>query len=123
MTAIPGKQNLVEVVKEWVTIDNKIIQLNKLLKELRQQKKKINQEMISTMKKNEIDIFDIKDGQIKYKLETKKETLSQKKLLAILEKHPQLGAEQAKILNDYVYENRTETTKESIIRKINKNGV
>ena len=123
MSTIPEKQNLVEVVKEWVNIDNKIIHLNKLLKELRQEKKQINQDMIRTMKKNEIDIFDIKDGQIKYKLETKKESLSQKKLLAILEKHPQLGAEQAKILNDYVYENRTETTKESIVRKINKNGV
>ena len=81
MTTIPEKQNLVEVVKEWVNIDNKIIHLNKLLKELRQEKKKINQEMIGTMKKNEIDIFDIKDGQIQYKLETKKETLSQKKFL------------------------------------------
>ena len=114
------KQNLVNVVKEWVQVDNKIIQLNKVLKELRQQKKKWNEEMIATMKQNEIDIFDIKDGQIKYKLETKREPLSQKRLLAILEKHPQLGAEQAKIINEFVYDNRNEITKESIVRKIQK---
>jgi seryl-tRNA synthetase len=112
--------NLVDVVKQWVQTDNKLIQLNKMVKELRQEKKKLNEEMIQTMKTNEIDIFDIKDGRIQYKMEKKKEPLSQKKLLTILQKHPQLGADQVDALNNFVYENRAETVKESIIRKINK---
>ena len=112
---------LVDVVKQWVQTDNKLIQLNKMVKELRQEKKRWNEEMIRTMKKNEIDIFDIKDGQIKYKSEKKKEPLTQKKLLTILGKHPQLGAEQVDALNNFVYENRAETVKESIVRKIHKN--
>ena len=92
-----------------------------MVKELRQEKKRWNEVMIQTMKKNEIDIFDIKDGQIKYKMEKKKEPLTQKKLLTILGKHPQLAAEQVDALNNFVYENRSETVKESIVRKINKN--
>ena len=115
-----NKPNLVDVVKQWVQTDNKLIQLKKLLKELRQEKKRLNEEMIQTMKTHEIDIFDIKDGQIKYKVEKKKEPLTQKKLLSILEKHPQLAKEQVQVLNDFVYENRAETVKESIVRKIHK---
>lgn len=112
---------LVDVVKQWVQTDNKLIQLNKMVKELRQEKKRWNEVMIQTMKQNEIDIFDIKDGQIKYKMEKKKEPLTQKKLLSILGKHPQLAAEQVDALNNFVYENRVETVKESIVRKIHKN--
>ena len=112
---------LVDVVKQWVQTDNKLIQLNKMVKELRQEKKRWNEVMIQTMKKNEIDIFDIKDGQIKYKMEKKKEPLTQKKLLTILGKHPLLAAEQVDALNNFVYENRVETVKESIVRKIQKN--
>jgi seryl-tRNA synthetase len=119
MNTNPG---LVDVVKQWVQTDNKIIQLNKMMKDLRQEKKRLNEEMIRTMKQNEIDIFDIKDGQIKYKLEKKKEPLTQKKLLSILEKHPQLGKEQVQVLNDFVYENRAETIKETICRKIRKDN-
>jgi len=112
---------LVDVVKQWVQTDNKLIQLNKMVKELRQEKKRWNEVMIQTMKKNEIDIFDIKDGQIKYKMEKKKEPLTQKKLLTILGKHPLLAAEQVDALNNFVYDNRVETVKESIVRKIHKN--
>lgn len=111
---------LVEVVKQWVQTDNKLIQLNKMVRELRQEKKQWNEAMIQIMKKNEIDIFDIKDGQIKYKMEKKKEPLTQKKLLSILEKHPQLAKEQVQVLSDFVFENRAETVKESIVRKIHK---
>jgi len=117
----PNPNELVEVVKQWVQTDNKLIQLNKMVKELRQEKKRWNEVMIQTMKNNEIDIFDIKDGQIKYKMEKKKEPLTQKKLLTILGKHPQLAVEQVDALNNFVYENRVETVKESIVRKIHKN--
>lgn len=109
---------LIDIVKKWVLLDNQINQLNKTLKQLKTDKKNVNQEMIDIMKQNDIDIFDLKDGQIQYKKETKRATLSQKRLLMILSKHPQLGEEQANALNDYVYQNREEITKESIIRKI-----
>jgi seryl-tRNA synthetase len=116
----PNPNELVDVVKQWVQTDNKLIQLNKMVRELRQEKKQWNEAMIQIMKKNEIDIFDIKDGQIKYKMEKKKEPLTQKKLLSILEKHPQLAKEQVQVLSDFVFENRAETVKESIVRKIHK---
>ena len=74
--------------------------------------------MMDLMKQKNIDIFDLKDGQIQYKKETKRVALSQKRLLMILSKHPQLGEEQAIALNDFIYQNREEVIKESIVRKI-----
>ena len=115
------KRELVDIVKKWVIIDNQLNQLNKTAKQLKIDKKKINMEMIEIMKQNDIDIFDLKDGQIQYKKETKRVALSQKRLLTILSKHPQLGEEQAMALNEYVYENREEVVKESIVRKFRPN--
>lgn len=109
---------LVDIVKKWVQLDNQINQLNKSAKQLKNEKKKINFDMMDIMKQNNIDIFDLKDGQIQYKKETKRVALSQKRLFMILSKHPQLGEEQAVALNDYIYQNREEVVKESIIRKM-----
>lgn len=110
--------SLKDIVKKWVQIDNQINQLNKTAKQLKNEKKMINMDMIDIMKQNNIDIFDLKDGQIQYKKETKRVALSQKRLFTILSTHPQLGEEQAVALNDYIYQNREEVVKESIIRKI-----
>lgn len=113
-----SKDTLVDIVKQWVQLDNQIQQLNKTAKQLKNEKKKVNQDMMDIMKQKDIDIFDLKDGQIQYKKETKRVGLSQKRLLMILSKHPQLGEEQAIALNEYIYENREEIVKESIVRKI-----
>lgn len=112
------KQTLVDVVKSWVILDNQIRAVNKKLKELRDEKKNQNQTMIEIMKANEIDNFDLKDGQIRYKKETKREPLNQKTLLRILSKHPQLGGDQAKHLNQFIHDSRTVTEKEVIVRKL-----
>ena len=56
--------------------------------------------------------------------ETKKELLKKidaakrKKLLTILLEHPQLNEEQVHGLNQYVFESRKITEKESVVRKI-----
>ena len=113
------KQALLDVVKSWVTTDNQIRALSNKLRELRKEKKAQNEQMIQVMKANEIDNFDLKDGQIRYKKETKREALTQKKLLDILVKHPQLGEEQAKHLNQFVFDRRKVTEKDTVVRKIN----
>ena len=112
------KQALIEIVKSWVTLDNQIRALANKLKVLRKEKKGKNEEMINVMKANEIDNFDLKDGQILYKKETKREALTQKRLLDILAKHPQLGEEQAKHLNQFIYDRRKVTEQGVISRKI-----
>jgi len=112
------KNKLIDIVRNWVNIDNQLIKLNRMIKQLRSEKKTLNIEMIQIMKENNIDIFDLKEGQIRYKQEKKKEPLNQKRLLSILSKHPTLAETQIIELSDFIYQNRTETMKETIIRKI-----
>ena len=113
------ENTLVGTVKKWVLIDNQMRALQKKLKELRNEKKLQNEEMISVMKLHEIDNFDLKDGQIQYKKTNKKETLTPTRLLNILSTHPQLGVQQAQSLQEFILENRKSFEKEIIVRKIN----
>jgi len=113
-----NKQALVDIVKNWVTLDNQIRALTKKTKELRAEKKIKNAHMIDVMKANEIDNFDLKDGQIRYKKESHREPLTQKTLITILSKHPNLGTEQAKHLNQFIFDGRKVTEKEVLTRKI-----
>jgi hypothetical protein len=112
------KDQLIPIVKSWVVLDNQIKAMNKKLKQLREEKKKHNEKMIQVMKANEIDNLDLKDGQIQYKKQTRREPLTQKTLLRILSKHPQLGDDQAKHLNQFVHDTRTTYEKDTIVRKV-----
>lgn len=114
------KNKLIEIVRKWVNIDNQLNKLNQMGKRLRLEKKTLNIEMINVMKQNDIDIFDLKEGQIRYKQEKIKEPLNQKRLLSILSKHPTLEESQIIGLNDFIFQNRNERLKETIIRKIPK---
>ena len=51
------KENLIQIVKSWVTIDNQIKALNKKAKALREEKKSFNAQMIEVMSP---DYFDLK---------------------------------------------------------------
>ena len=118
-----NNSQLIDIVRKWVNIDNQLNKLNKLTKQLRLEKKNLNIDMIHIMKQNEIDIFDLKEGQIRYKQEKKKEPLNQKRLLSILSKHPTLEETQIVGLNDFIFKNRNEILKETITRKIPKSTI
>lgn len=66
------EQTLIDIVKNWVTLDNQIRAMAKKSKELRTAKKAQNELMIKVMKENNIDNFDLKDGQIRYKRDTQR---------------------------------------------------
>jgi hypothetical protein len=112
-----NKKELVDTVKKWVELDNKLRTANTATKKLREEKKLQNAQMIAIMKKHEIDNFSIKDGEIQYKKETRRETLTQKLLLSILTEHPQLSDDQAMTINQYVYDKRKTIEKESVVLK------
>lgn len=114
------QKKLVDIVRNWVNVDNQLSKLNKMTKQLRLEKKNLNIEMIQVMKENQIDIFDLKEGQIRYKQEKIKEPLNQKRLLSILSKHPNLEENQITELGDFIFQNRNERIKETIVRKIAK---
>lgn len=115
-----NKNQLIKIVKEWVRIDNEIRQLQKEISTRRQDKKKMNDQLMETMKSNDIDCFDLNDGKICYTKKNVKQPINNKVLLDILTKYYNGDLSQASEINNFIKDNRTEITKENITRKISK---
>lgn len=114
------KQLLVQNIREWVKLDNEIRALKKEEKLRQTEKKKLNENLIEIMKNNEIDCVDIKDGQICYTQKNVKKPITKKNLMNILAKYFKGDMEKAENVNEFILDNREETTKETITRKITK---
>ena len=73
------------------------------------------------MKKNDLDCFDINGGAILYKKNVTKKPITAKTLTQLLHQfYPANAADKADELTKFILENREETTKETILRKMNK---
>jgi len=112
------KEQLVKTIKDWVKIDNEIRGLNKEINTRKTEKKNLSTLLIETMKKNEIDCFDIKDGQICYTKKNIKKPITKKVLMDILSNFYNGDITKASELNNYIIDNREEVVKETIERKI-----
>lgn len=108
---------LKQKVREWVRLDNEMRALNKEIASRRLEKKTISGELISVMRENQLDEFDIKDGQLMYVKKNVKKPITQKQLLSILSAYYK-NEGKAEEVNAYILENREEVVKESIRRVI-----
>jgi hypothetical protein len=114
------KEHLIKTIKEWVRLDNDIRKLKKEEKMRNDEKKNVSKLLIEIMKKNEIDAFDIKDGQICYTKKSVKKPITKKVLMEVLSKYFKGDTLKASELNEFISENREEVIQESIVRKIAK---
>jgi hypothetical protein len=112
------KEQLIHTIKEWVKIDNEMLVLQKELKKRKTDKTKLSSKLIDIMKSNQIDEFDIKDGQIQYKNRKIKKPITKKILLDTLTKYYEGDFMKANELNSFIMDHREEVIKESITRKI-----
>ena len=115
------KQELVNNIKEWISLDNEISKLNLEIKERKNKKKKLSLDLVEVMKKNDLDSFNINGGSILYKKNVTKKPITAKSLMQILHQfYPANAADKADELTKFILENREETTKETILKKMNK---
>ena len=111
------KDQLIEKIKEWVKIDNEIRTLQTELNKRKENKKKVSTELMNVMKRNEIDVFDIKDGQIIYDKRNVKKPVTKAGLMSILSTYYNGDVVKAAEINQYIMDNREEVVREKIIRK------
>ena len=78
--------------------------------------------IMTVMKKNEIDCFDINDGSLVYKKSIVKKPLNGKTMMKALQTYYQNTPEKAEEISKFLLENREEQVKETIRRKVNKNN-
>lgn len=109
------KEQLVETIREWVTIEKEMKALQRELKVRRERKKQLSQELVETMKSNEIDCFDISDGKIMYSRNKVTAPISKKHLLACLQKYyEEKPGEDGSELAQFILESRDVKTKENV---------
>ena len=114
------KEQLVNNIKEWIKIDNEIVQLKNEIKERNNKKKILTESLVTVMKTNTIDCFDINGGALVYKKNKVKKPINGKTLLAALQNYYKTEPKVAEELVKYVMDNREEQIKETIKRKIDK---
>jgi hypothetical protein len=113
------KDQLVTNIREWVKMDTEISQLRQEIKERTNKKKTMTENLVTVMKSNSIDCFDINDGSLVYKKNTVRKPINSKTLLASLQNYYK-DQNVAEDLTKYIMDNREEQIKETIKRKIHK---
>ena len=114
------KEQLINNIKEWINVDNEITQIKKNLKEKNKTYKELTDKLVTIMKTNKIDCFDIKGGSIIYKEKSKKKPLSKKSLLAALNDYYKNQPNMVEELTKHIMESRETKMEEKIARKIDK---
>lgn len=115
-----AKEQLVNNIKEWIKIDNEVAQLKADIKERTNKKKQLTENLVTVMKTNSIDCFDINGGALVYKKNTVKKPLSGKTLLLALQNYYKTDPKIAEDIAKHVMDSREEQIKETIKRKIDK---
>jgi hypothetical protein len=113
-----NKAEIIESIKEWMRIDNEIRNLNKEVRDRKTQQTDISKRLMTTMKDNNIDEFNVKEGKLVYSKKKVKKPITKKYLTDVLLKYYEGNAEQATELNSFIDENREATTKETIRRLV-----
>jgi hypothetical protein len=114
------KEELIHNIKEWITLDNEISTLQKEMKERKEKKKKLTENLVVTMKKNELDCFDINGGALLYKKNKVKKAITGKTLMSTLQEYYKNNPIVAEEVTKFILDNREEQIKETIKRKIDK---
>ena len=101
-------------------MDNEIAQLKSEIKDKNTKRKSLTENLVTVMKKNEIDCFDINGGALVYKKNKVKKAINGKSLLTALQNYYKDDVKSAEELTKHILDSREEKIKETIIRKIDK---
>ena len=117
-----SKEELVSIIKEWIDNDEKVKEMQTIIKEYKTKKKTLTQMLLNIMKNNEIDCFDINSGKIVYCKSKTKASLNKKTLLDSLEKFFKEKTDlkidiDINSISDYILNNREIKVNENIKRK------
>jgi Family of unknown function (DUF5760) len=108
------KEELVLNIKEWMKMDTEIAALQQEMKERKNKKKLLTEQLMTVMKKNDIDCFDINGGSLVYKKNKIKKPINAKTLMMTLQSYFESSPAKAEELTKFILDNREEQVKENI---------
>ena len=111
-------KELIDLIKKWIKTDNEMHTLKQEVANRKKTKDKLSSELLTIMKSKDIDSFNINSGKIEYVQRKTKKPISKKLLQTILSKYYKGDTNKANELNDFILDNREETSKDLLIHKI-----
>lgn len=81
-----SKENLIKNIETWIILESEISNLSNSLKQKKNEKKEITNYLITIMKSNNIDEFDVGKNKFIYSQKKTKQPISKKFLLENLER-------------------------------------
>lgn len=113
-----SQDDLIENVKTWLTIDNDIKKLQKEIKEKRNHKKQLTENLVDIMNQRDIDCMNTGQGQLIKSTKRVKAPLSKKHLVNSIQKYFKDDGEKVQELCDYILDSRNVKITENIRRKM-----
>lgn len=110
------QETLVQIVKQWVKIDNNIRDLQKEQNSMKNEKKNVTKRLMEIMKTNNVDCFEINDGQLIYKKKNSKKAITKKILFSSLASFYKNDIDKIEELNNFILDNREDVVTECIVR-------
>ena len=114
------KEQLVNNIKDWIKMDTEIAQLKAEIKDRNNKKKSLTENLVTVMKTNKIDCFDINGGALVYKTSKIKKPINSKTSLSALQNYYKENPKVAEEITKHVLDSREEQVKETIKRKVDK---
>lgn len=114
------KDEMISYIKKWIQYDNDIKQLQNELKAKKESRKQYTQQLVSIMKSNEIDCFDVNNGKLLYSKTKVRAPLNKAQMVQALMSYFNNDEPRVREVEDCLMSARTEKTTETIRRKINK---
>jgi hypothetical protein len=109
--------DLVDHVREWLTLDAEMDQLRKKLREQARRKKELSAQLVDVMKDRNIDQIDINEGKkIVRQNKVQTSTLSKKHLVGCLQQYYK-DSDKAKEISTFILSTRKEKKTETIIKR------
>jgi hypothetical protein len=114
------KEQLKDHLRQWVRVENEISTLAAEIKKRKIIHQQLSASLLSVMRQNEIDCFDIANGRIVYSKTKVRAPLNNGQLKSALTRYYKDDVEKANSLTEFLLASRVEKTRESIKMKIPK---
>jgi hypothetical protein len=110
----------IENIKQWLMLDDKVREISKSLKELKQMKKALHEKLLISMEKNEVSELKAGNGKLRYSVSKTKEPLKYESIEEGLLKYFDDDAQKVTEIWDSISNNRKVVERKRIKRTFNK---
>lgn len=111
------KEDIVGFLKEWIRVDTNIRKQQTILKQMKAEKKAISDNLMKTMKSNEIDSFNTPELMFTFAERVVRNPISKKYLENILLEYFDHDSKKATEIQEFIMSNRKSSVKECLKAK------